>query len=99
MATASGPLSGISSRLDHLRGQIRPHFLMDGLSRLAAGLVVFVAASFALDWSFHLPPAVRLVFLAGGAAALVWITLRRIVYPLSVGISDDDLALFVERHY
>lgn len=99
MATASGPLSGISSRLDHLRGQIRRLFLIDGVSRLAAGLVVFVAATFALDWSFHLPSPVRLVFLAGGAAALVWIALRRIVYPLSVGISDDDLALFVERHY
>jgi hypothetical protein len=98
MAT-QGTLAGIESRLASLRGQIRRLFLIDGISRLAAGLVVFVAATFALDWSFHLPSPVRLVFLAGGGAALAWIALRRIVYPLSVGISDDDLALFVERHY
>ena len=99
MTLDRGSLSGIESRLDSVRGRIRRLFLIDGTARLALGLVAFVAATFALDWIFILPPGVRLVFLVGGGAALTWIAIRRLLYPLGVGISDDDLALFVERRY
>jgi len=93
------PMTGIESRLDHIRGRIRRLFLIDGTARLALALAAFVVITFALDWLFILPAPVRLIFLVGGGAALTWIAIRRLVYPLGVGISDDDLALFVERRY
>ena len=89
----------IERRLDNVRSRIRRLFLIDGTGRLALGIVLFVIVTFGLDWLFILPGAVRLIFLLGGGAALTWIAIRRVIYPLGVGISDDDLALFVERHY
>jgi hypothetical protein len=92
-------LSGIEARLDRVRSNIRRLFLIDGTARLALAAVAFIIATFALDWIFHLPSPVRLVFLVGGGAALAWVALRRVIHPLGVGISDDDLALFIERRY
>ncbi|MBV8879932.1 MAG: hypothetical protein JO332_08220, partial [Planctomycetaceae bacterium] len=54
---------------------------------------------FLLDWSLLLPAGVRLFLLAAGVAALGALAFKRILYPLGVKISDDDLALFVERHF
>ena len=99
MTSPQDSLAGIESRLERVRGRIRRLFVIDGAARVALVLFAFVAATFALDWLFNLPPAVRLVFLAGGGAALTWIFVRRLMRPLGVGISDDDLALFVERRY
>jgi hypothetical protein len=99
VSTTRESLAGIESRLERIRGRIRTLFLIDGAARVALGLVGFIVATFALDWIFNLPSAVRLVFLIGGGAVLTWIIVRRLVYPLGVGISDDDLALFVERRY
>lgn len=99
MTTPRESMTGIESRLDHVRGRIRRLYFIDGTARMGLALVAFIVATFALDWLFHLPPAVRLVFLIGGGAALTWIAVRRLIYPLGVGISDDDLALFIERRY
>jgi hypothetical protein len=99
MAPAPGSLSLIGRRLDRVRGAIKSLFLLDGVGRLLIALVVFVVATFVLDWFFILPSPVRLVLLALGLGGIGWIAVRRILYPLGVKISDDDLALFVERHY
>ncbi len=99
MTEYQSSMSGIESRLESVRGKIRRLFLVDGAARLGLGLVAFIAVTFALDWIFVLPPAMRLLFLIGGGAALTWVFVRRVLRPLGVGISDDDLALFVERRY
>ncbi len=88
-----------AARLGRLRGSIRALFALDGVSRLTLAVVAFVVVTFLLDWTFILPAAVRLVLLAAGVAVFGWIILGRIVHPLSVRITDDDLALFVERRY
>jgi hypothetical protein len=92
-------LDVISGRLDGIRGSIKRLFLLDGVGRLLLAVGAFVVATFLLDYLFILPREVRLLFLVAGLAGFSWITAKRIVYPMSVKISDDDLAIFVERHY
>lgn len=92
-------MAPVASRLGAIRGSIRRLYALDGLARLLLVLSAFVALTFLVDWSLILPGPVRLVFLAGGVALAGWIAVRRIAYPLGIRITDDDLALFVERHY
>jgi hypothetical protein len=92
-------LAPVEARLDRLRGAIRALYFFDGVSRLALTAGAFVVSTFLIDWLLHLPREVRLLFLAAGAAWAAWTAARRVLYPLRVPVSDDDLALFVERHY
>ncbi len=89
----------LRQRLDRVRGAIRSLFVLDGASRLLLVAALFAAATFALDWLFILPKEVRLVLLLAGLGAAAWTAARRLVQPLRVPITDDDLSLFVERHY
>ncbi len=92
-------LHEISSRLDVIRTRIKQLFLVDGVARLFLSICIFAAATFIIDYLFILPAAIRMVFLLGGFAWFSWTFGQRIVYPMRVKISDDDLAIFVERHY
>ena len=92
-------LHEITARLDRIRAAIRKLYLLDGAGRLLIAVGAFVLATFILDWFFILPPGVRVLFLIAGLAGFAWIAARRIARPMAVPISDDDLALFVERHY
>jgi hypothetical protein len=82
-----------------LRGAIRRLFILDGLSRIFLAMTAFVVVTFLLDWSLILPAGVRLFLLTAGAVGFGVLAFKRIFYPLGVKISDDDLALFVERHF
>lgn len=99
MSPLSERLAPVTGRLSRLRGAIRRLFALDGFSRLALAMAAFVVVTFLLDWSLILPSGVRLVLLAAGAAGFGFLAFKRLVYPLGVRISDDDLALFVERHF
>jgi len=92
-------LAPVTERLSRLRGAIRRLFALDGLSRLFLALCALVVLTFLLDWSLILPAGVRLFLLVAGLAGFGVLAFKRIVYPLGVKISDDDLALFVERHF
>jgi hypothetical protein len=89
----------VAARLGAIRGSIKRLYALDGLARLLLALSAFVVVSFLADWALVLPSPVRLVLLAGAAAIAGWIFLGRVARPLGVRITDDDLALFVERHY
>jgi hypothetical protein len=92
-------LSPVTARLSRLRGAIRRLFALDGLARLSLALSAFIVVTFLLDWSLILPPYVRVALLLAGLAGFAVLGYKRVVYPLGVRISDDDLALFVERHF
>jgi hypothetical protein len=92
-------LAPVTARLSRLRGAIRSLFALDGISRLLLAMAAFVVVTFLLDWSLILPSGVRLVFLVAGLAGFGFLAFKRIFYPLGVKITDDDLALFVERHF
>jgi hypothetical protein len=89
----------VTARLSRLRGAIRRLFALDGFSRLLLAMSAFVVVTFLLDWSLILPAGVRLVLLTAGLAGFGFLAFKRIFYPLGVKITDDDLALFVERHF
>ena len=99
MSPLAEKVAPLSARLGRLRGAIRALFALDGLSRLVLAAAAFVAVTFAIDWTFILPPAARLFMLAVGAVFFGCILLRRVFRPLGVRVTDDDLAVFVERHY
>jgi len=99
MPAQSATLESISSRLDGVRASIRRLYLLNGLATLVIAVCTFAVATFVLDYFLILPRGVRLTFLIAGLGGFGWLAARRIAYPLAVKISDDDLALFVERHY
>ncbi len=92
-------LSLIESKLAQLRSHIRLMFLSYGL-----GLVVIWIACLALwlfwtDYLLNLPAVVRIGFLVASFIALAVIVIRNIIYPLTRTLTDEDLALLVEREY
>jgi hypothetical protein len=99
MSPLSERMVPVTQRLSRLRGSIRRLFALDGLARLGLAMSAFVVLTFLLDWSLILPSGVRLVLLLAGVAGFGFLAFKRILYPLGVKISDDDLALFVERHF
>ena len=92
-------LSLIESKLAQLRGHIRLMFLSYGLGLLlvwVAGLALWLFWS---DYLLNLPAGVRVTFLVLSCLALAVVVIRNIVYPLSRTLTDEDLALLVEREY
>jgi hypothetical protein len=90
-------ISDILKSLKGLRRRIRTAYLLHGLGATfirLSGILVFL---FAADYFLDLPATVRLVLL-GTAAILLFATIyKKIVFPLGVPITDDDVALSVER--
>src|SRR3989304_684533 len=89
----------ILERLAYLRRRIRILFLVNAISRIAIFLAIFFVLTFLADWLFVLPKELRLAIFAGGVAWLGYLIIRHVIYPLSMKISDDELALAVERIY
>ncbi len=92
-------LSVIEKKLSQLRGHIRLMFLSWGMAKLmiwAAGLTLWL---YYTDRILKLPGGLRLAFLITAVVVLIVIAIRNLVYPLSRTLSDEDLALLVEREY
>ncbi len=100
-----GPVADLTRRLAALRGTVRRLYALDGLSRLLLVATGATFATFLLDWSVYhflseeLPREARLVLLVAACAAFLWSAGRHLLYPLRRPLTDDDLALCVERHY
>jgi hypothetical protein len=92
-------LEEITQRLAVLRKAAKKLFSINGIARILRYLVFFIFIPIFLDWALVTPQPVRLVFFFGGLAILVWIIIRYFIYPLSVRISDDDLAVILEDQY
>lgn len=87
----------VLSRLDDVRRRIKHLYALNGAAVVALYACAFVAATFFLDWALHLPKPVRVIFLVAGAGFLGYTAFKRLIRPLAFPISDDDLALIVER--
>jgi len=87
-------------RLEAVRARVRHLFVIHGAAQVAILAVVWVLATFLIDYSLPLLPAyVRLIFLASGFVGTGWAIWRWILYPLSVQITDDDIARCLEQQY
>jgi len=99
MSALAERLAPVAARLGRLRGSIKRLFALDGLSRLVLALLAFGAGTFLADWGLDLPVGVRYLFLLGGIGLAGWVLATRVFRPVGVKISDDDLAIFVERNF
>jgi hypothetical protein len=92
-------LSLIESKLAQLRGHIRLMFLSYGLGLLLVWIAGLALWLFWSDYLLNLPAVVRVTFLVISCLVLVVVIIRNIIYPLSRTLTDEDLALLVEREY
>lgn len=95
----SGPLTQIQRRLGAIRTSLRTLYAAHWLGRFLTFASTFVAATFFLDYFLILPAPIRLAFLAGGVGYALHLSRLRLVRPLTMPISEDDLALLVERDH
>ncbi|MBZ0136140.1 MAG: hypothetical protein K8I27_07195 [Planctomycetes bacterium] len=92
-------LTLIEKKLGQLRGHIRLMFFSWGLAKLtiwAAGLTLWL---YYTDLLLKLPGGIRLAFLVVAIVILLVVAVRSLIYPLTRTLSDEDLALLVEREY
>jgi len=92
-------ISVIEKKLAQLRGHIRLTFLSWGVAKLTIWGALIVLWLYYTDRILQLPGGVRLAFLLAGLGVLAVVAIRNLVYPLSRTLSDEDLALLVEREY
>jgi hypothetical protein len=95
----SGPLTGVQRRLGEIRGSLRTLYAADWLGRFLTFAAAFVAVTFFLDYFLILPAPIRIAFLVAGVGYALHLSRLRLVRPLGMPISDDDLALLVERDH
>lgn len=92
-------LSLIENKLARLRRHIRVMFVAWGVAKVMIWAAALILWLFYSDYVLHLPSGLRVSFLVVAVLVLLVIAFRSIVYPLSRTISDEDLALLVEREY
>lgn len=80
-----------------LRRRARTGIWIEALGLVALLLVAYALPSFLTDRSLRLEWTFRCVLLASFVAVVVWLLRRRLVEPLRVQLSDEEMALAVER--
>jgi hypothetical protein len=94
----------LKQRLDVLRGTLRKACAMDGIGRVVLATVIGIVSSILLDYFFFrhdrsVNTGFRVVMLLAFAGTVATIAYRRILSPLTVPLSIDDMALSVEREF
>lgn len=92
-------LSIIEKKLAQLRGHIRLMFLSWGLAKVVIWAACLTLWLYYTDRILELPGGLRLAALISAVIVLLIVAVRSLVYPLSKTLSDEDLALLVEREY
>lgn len=93
----AGTMAAARSALGHQRARARTGLWIEGLGLLGLLLVAFALPSFVTDRLLRLEWAFRAVLLLSFVAVVVRLLHRRVMQPLSVPLSDDEMALAVER--
>lgn len=91
-------------RLEALRSGLRKACLVDGFARLVIAAVAGMLAAIVLDYIFFRPfsgmsIAFRFVLLGCFLGTVFYLVWRRLLAPLAVPLSVDDMALSVEREF
>lgn len=93
-------LSPILSKIEAIRGRARQLITLEGVCRVAMVVVAAAVFSFCIDFFIpKVPLGVRVTVLIAGIAAAAVAAWRFVVLPLSIKLSDDDLALCVEQQF
>lgn len=89
--------SDVVQRLAQLRRQLAVWFWVDGLSRVLWAAIGLLLLDLFIDWFFRMDKPQRAVMLALILGGIAYVAIRRLLKPLTATISDDALALEVER--
>jgi hypothetical protein len=93
-------LSPILGKIEAVRGRARRLVTLDGVCRVALVLLAAAFFSFCIDYFIpKLPLGVRMTVMVAGVGAAAFAVWRFVMVPLSVKLSDDDLALCVEQQF
>lgn len=91
-------LDAIRSNLDVVRRRVRFYYMVHGIGRIALMLAGFVVFTYLADYLIpKLPVGVRAAFLLGGIGGIAYVAWRHLLYPMGREITDDDIALCVEK--
>jgi hypothetical protein len=90
-------MSTRASFFQSLRGKTRTGILVEGIALMGVAFVGFMLLSFALDRTLRLEIGYRAVLLLAFVVAFVRILYLRLMTPMRVSLSDEELALAVER--
>jgi hypothetical protein len=89
----------LQARLGKLRGKLRALITLEGVARILAVLGLLVVLTFLFDWATPLPATLRLVLTLFCALVLVLAFWRSLVSPLTRRMTDDQVAVAVERRF
>lgn len=90
----------ISGRIDSLRRCVRRLFLLEGLAKTLLVGIGLSAATFLIDWLIpDIPGAIRLLFLSASLVLLAFAVFNYIAFPLRTPISNDDIAIHLEKAF
>ncbi|MBX3473872.1 MAG: hypothetical protein KF754_05775 [Planctomycetes bacterium] len=92
-------ITDIEKKLGQLRSHIRLTFLSWGVAKVTIWAALLTLWLYYTDRILQLPGGVRLAFLVAAVVGLVVVAIRSLFYPLSRTLTDEDLALLVEREY
>lgn len=83
--------------LGTVRGKARVGIFVEGLAVLAAAAAAWFVLSYVLDRTLRLEVGYRAALLVVLLGVLAYVFWRRLARPLGVALSDEELALAVER--
>lgn len=81
-----------------LRARARVGIALEAIAWIAIAVVAYVFISYAADRTFRLELGYRVFLLIAAVGAIAFIIFRRWLQPRRFQITDDELALAVERH-
>ncbi|MEM7199879.1 MAG: hypothetical protein AAF628_06415 [Planctomycetota bacterium] len=85
------------SQLGLLRQRAKRGIVLEAIAWLTASLCGYTLVSFAVDRGLRLEVGARAALLALFAVGVVWLVRQKLWRPLGVELSDEELALAVER--
>jgi len=91
------PTTHLARILDRLHRRMTRLVWVHGLSTIAAATAGLLLLVFLLDWSLHVPRAVRWIHLLGLAALPAYLALRLLVRPLRSRPDRTACAVLIER--
>ena len=91
--------AGVRAKLRALRCSLRIRLVAEALAWLVMAVITLVFITMGVDFVLRVSERpLRGGIMLAAAAAVAWVVWRQLLEPLRAPMSDDDLALLVERH-
>ncbi len=92
--------AGVRVKLRGLRRSLRVRLVGEALAWLVVAVIAVIFITMGIDFILRLPERpLRAGIMIVGLMGVAWVVWRQLLWPLRVPMSDDDLALLVERRY